>query len=90
MEDEEVHDELINQVLELDLISLLGDGNEGGAETDGKIVRIHHVLIRELGQVVEEGEEVAHDDEDGAGPRLHHVADFDHKLVLRFKFWKKE
>jgi hypothetical protein len=36
-----------------------------------------------LREMVEEGEDVAHDHEDGARPGLHQVAHLQHELVLR-------
>ena len=45
MKDDEVLDKLVDQVLELDLIPLLGDRHQGRAEADGKVVGIHHVLV---------------------------------------------
>ena len=90
VEDDEVLDELVDEGLELHLVSLLRDGHEGGPEADGQVVRVHEVLVGELAQVVEEGEEVAHHDEDRPGPSLDHVADLDHELVLRLKLWKEK
>jgi hypothetical protein len=45
VKDDEVLDKLVDQVLELDLIPLLGDRHQGRAEADGKVVGIHHVLV---------------------------------------------
>lgn len=45
MKDDEVLDKLVHQILELDLIPLLGDGDQGWAKADGKVVGVHHVLV---------------------------------------------
>ena len=37
--------------------------------------------------MVEEREDVSHDDEDGPGPGLDQVADLNHELVLRLELW---
>ena len=47
MEDDEVLDELVDEVLELDLVPLLGDRHQGRAEADRQVVRVHHVLVAE-------------------------------------------
>ena len=86
MKDDEVLDEFVDQILKLNLIPLFRDRHEGGSEADGQVVWVHHVLVGELGEVIEEREEVAHDDEDGTGPSLHHVANFDHEFMFGFKF----
>ena len=45
VEDDEVLDELVDEVLELDLVPLLGDRHQGRAEADRQVVRVHHVLV---------------------------------------------
>lgn len=56
-------DKLIDMGLAGDLVVAFWDRHESGAETDGQIVGVHHVLLTVLGQVVEEGKEVSHDNE---------------------------
>ena len=73
--------------LELDLVPLLGNGHEGGSEADGQVVGVHHVLVAELAEVVEESEEVPEDDEDGPGPSVHQLPDLHHEVVLRLQLW---
>lgn len=43
-------DDLIDVSLAGDLVLALRGGHERGAEADGQVVRIHHVLIAVLGQ----------------------------------------
>ena len=85
VEDDKVLDELVDEVLVLDLVPFLRDWNERGPEADGQVVGVHHVLVAELGQVVEEREQVTHDDEDGSRPSPNHVTNLDDELVLRFQ-----
>ena len=47
VEDDEVLYELVDEVLELDLVPLLGDRHQGRAEADRQVVRVHHVLVAE-------------------------------------------
>ena len=48
VEDDEVLDQLVDEVLVDDLIPVRRDRHQGGAEADGQVVWIHHVLIAEL------------------------------------------
>lgn len=52
------------------LVLVVGNGQEGGPEADGQVVGVHEVLIAVLGEVAEEGEEVAHDYHPGGGERV--------------------
>ena len=45
MENDEVFDELIDHVLVDDLVPVRRNGDKGWSKADGKIVRVHHVLI---------------------------------------------
>ena len=47
VEDDEVLDKLVDQILELDLVSLLRNRDQGWAEADGQVVGVHHVLVTE-------------------------------------------
>jgi hypothetical protein len=48
-------------------------------------VCVWDVYLPVLGEMVEEGEDVAHDYENGARPGLHQVAHLQHELVLRLQ-----
>ena len=63
------------------LVLIRRNGDEGGAEAYSEVVGVHHVLITELGEVVEEGEEVAHHQEHGPRERHHHVADLARNVI---------
>ena len=52
VKDDEVLDKLVDQILELDLVSLLRNRDQGWAEADGQVVRVHHVLVAVLGQTM--------------------------------------
>jgi len=45
MENDKVFDKLVDKILVLNLVAIVWNGYQGGAETDGKIIRVHHVLI---------------------------------------------
>ena len=53
VEDDEVLDELVDEVLELDLVPLLGDGHQGRPEADRQVVGVHHVLVTANSFIVE-------------------------------------
>lgn len=42
--------ELVDVALKLDLVTVGWDGEEGGPKTDGQVIRLHHVLVLELGE----------------------------------------
>lgn len=46
-------DKLIDMGLAGDLVVAFWDRHESGAETDGQIVGVHHVLLTVLGQAVQ-------------------------------------
>lgn len=45
MENDEVLDELIDHVLVDDLVPVWRNGDKGWSKANGKIVRVHHILI---------------------------------------------
>ena len=45
MEDDEILDKLVHQILELDLIPLLRDGDQSWPKADSKVVGVHHVFV---------------------------------------------
>lgn len=47
-ERDDILDKLVNLILILDLILVFRNGNQGRAEADSQVVRIHHVLVREF------------------------------------------
>ena len=67
-------DELNGVRLLIDRLLVVGHGHERGRQAYGDVVRVHHVLVLELAQVVEEGEQVAQDDVDGPRHLLHHAS----------------
>lgn len=56
MVDDDGFDELVDVSLAGDLVVAFGDRHQGGAETDGQVVGVHHVFLAVLRQAVGEGE----------------------------------
>ncbi len=48
VKDDEVLDQLVDESLILDLVSLLWNGYQGWSEADGQVVGVHEVLVAEL------------------------------------------
>lgn len=50
MVDDDSFNELIDVGLARDLVMAFWDRHQGGAETDGQVVGVHHILLTVLGQ----------------------------------------
>lgn len=50
MVDDDSFNELVDVGLARDLVMAFWDRHQGGAETDGQVVGVHHVLLTVLGQ----------------------------------------
>ena len=48
--DDDSPDDLVDVWLELDLISISWNRQKSWTEADGQVVRVHHILVAELGQ----------------------------------------
>lgn len=57
MVDDDGLNELIDVGLAGDLVVALWDRHQGGAETDGQVVWVHHVVVAVLGQAVQEAKQ---------------------------------
>lgn len=57
MVDDDRFNELVDVGLARDLVVALGDRHQGGAETDGQVVGVHHVLLAVLGQAGRKGKQ---------------------------------
>lgn len=57
MVDDDGFNELVDVGLAGDLVVALWDGHQGGAEADGQVVGVHHVVLAVLGQAGRKGQE---------------------------------
>ena len=57
MVDDDSFNELVYVSLARDLVVALGDRHQGGAETDGQVVGVHHVIIAVLRQAGRKGKQ---------------------------------
>lgn len=57
MVDDDSFNELVDMGLARDLVVALGYRHQGGTETDGQVVWVHHVILAVLGQAVQKGKQ---------------------------------